>query len=116
MSGNNHGTAYVYEYDPEAKKFRLLMNTTEVLKVAEGDYQPGKIHSRLDLGSDGWLYCGTHRGSERATKDPAHYKGDWILRCNPASGKAEVVTPSPVPGHCIPNSALDSKRMIFYGG
>ncbi len=116
-SPDHHGAAYVYEYDPAAKTFRLLMNTSDVLKLPEGEYMPGKIHSRLDMGSDGWLYCGTHRGSEKATANPSlNYKGDWILRCNPATGKSGVVVQGPVPKHCIPNSALDAKRMIFYGG
>ena len=43
-------------------------------------YSPAKIHSRVDLGSDGWLYCSTHRGSTRVTTDEYHYQGDWIIR------------------------------------
>lgn len=117
QSPGHHGTAYVYEYGPLAKTFRLLMNTSEVLKVPEGVYLPGKIHSRLDMGKDGWLYCSTHSGSDRATSDPAsNYKGDWILRCNPATGKTEIVAQAPVPKHSLPNSTLDPKRMILYGG
>jgi hypothetical protein len=50
------------------------------------------------------------------TTDEYHYKGDWILRCNPSTGKTEIVAQGPVPKHCIPCSVLDPKRMIFYGG
>lgn len=110
------GNAFVYEYDPLQKSFRLLMNVRDVLKLPDGHYTPGKIHSRLDLGSDGWLYCSTHRGSTRATTDANHYEGDWILRCHPVSGKSEVVAHGPVGKHCIPNGALDSQKLIFYGG
>jgi hypothetical protein len=92
------------------------MDVRKVLNLPEGHYTPGKIHSRLDLGSDGWLYCSTHRGSTRATTDANHYEGDWILRCHPVDGKAEVVARGPVGKHCIPNGVLDSQRMIFYGG
>lgn len=115
-SPGHHGTAYVYEYDPKAKTFRLLLNTSELLKLPETDYSPGKIHSRLDMGSDGWLYCSTHNGSLKGTTDQYHHEGDWILRCNPATGKSEVVARTPVPKHSIPNGVLDGKRMIFYGG
>ncbi len=111
-----NGNAFVYEYDPATKKFRQLVDVRKVLNLPDGHYTPGKIHGRLDLGSDGWLYFATHRGSPRVTTDQYHYKGDWILRCHPETGKTEIVTQGPVPKHCIPNSVLDPKRLIFYGG
>ncbi len=110
------GNAFVYEYDPQKRHFRLLVDVRQLLKLPEGHYTPGKIHSRLDLGSDGWLYFSTHRGSTQVTNDTYHYKGDWILRVHPGTGQAEVVVQGPVPKHCIPCSVLDPKRMIFYGG
>ena len=110
------GNAFVYEYDPATKKLRRLTEVKKTLGLPEGHYVPGKIHGRVDLGSDGWLYFSTHRGSTKVTTDQYHYKGDWILRCDPASGKTEIVAQGPVPKHCIPCSVLDPKRMIFYGG
>jgi hypothetical protein len=110
------GNAFVYEYDPATKKFRLLADVRQILKLEDGHYSPGKIHGRLDMGDDGWIYFSTHRGSTRVTTDQYHYKGDWIFRCNPETGQAEVVVQAPVPKHCIPNSVLDPKRLIFYGG
>ncbi len=110
------GNAFVYEYDPATKKIRTLVNLKELLKMPEGHYAPGKIHSRLDMGSDGWLYFATHRGSTRITTDEYHYKGDWIIRHNPKSGETEIVAQGPVPKHCIPTSVLDPERLIFYGG
>jgi hypothetical protein len=68
------------------------------------------------MGDDGWLYFSTHRGSTTVTTDKFHYKGDWIIRANPSSGKVEVVAQGPVPKHCIPCSVVDPKRLIFYGG
>jgi hypothetical protein len=110
------GNAFVFEYDPVKKTFRQLVDVRKVLNLPEGHYTPGKIHGRLDLGDDGWLYFSTHRGSSKATTDEYHYKGDWIMRCDPATGKTEIVAHGPVPKHCIPNSVLDPKRLIFYGG
>jgi hypothetical protein len=110
------GCGYVLEYDSTTKKMRKLVDTQSVINLPEGNYTPGKIHSRLDLGSDGWLYFGTHRGSTRVTTDEYQYKGDWILRVHPESGKVEKVVQGPVPKHCIPTSVLDPERMIFYGG
>ncbi len=110
------GNAFVYEYDPVTKNLRQLLDVLSILKLPEGHYAPGKIHSRLDVGGDGWLYFSTHRGSTRVTTDQYHYKGDWILRHHLGSGKTEIVAQGPVPKHCIPTSALDPKRLIFYGG
>jgi hypothetical protein len=110
------GNAFVFEYDPQQKSFRKLLDLAKLLKLPAGHYSPGKIHTRLDLGQDGWLYCATHRGSTRVTTDQYHYKGDWIVRCHTMTGQAEVVTHAPVSKHCIPNGALDARRLIFYGG
>lgn len=109
------GTAFVYEYDPQTKKLRTLIDVTKFLDLPKGYYTPGKIHSRVDMGSDGWLYFATHRGSPRAANDANHYQGDWIFRTNPKPGKSEIVAHGPVPKHSIPNSVLDPQRMIFYG-
>ena len=68
---------------PPKKSFRKLLDLKSLLNQPEGHYSPAKIHSRVDLGSDGWLYCSTHRGSPRVTNDKYHYKGDWIVRCHP---------------------------------
>jgi hypothetical protein len=110
------GTALVFEYDPATKSLRQLVDVAKLLKLPEGHYTPGKIHSRLDLGRDGWLYFSTHRGSERAANDENHYLGDWIIRCYPSTGEAEVVVQGPVPKHSIPCSVFDPERLIFYGG
>jgi hypothetical protein len=110
------GCGFVYEYDPAAKSFRLLADVKKTLALPEGDYVPGKIHGRLDLGSDGCLYFSTHRGSAKATTEKYHYRGDWILKCDPKTAKTEIVVQGPVPKHCIPNTVLDPQRLIFYGG
>lgn len=110
------GNAGVFEYDPVGTQLRRLSQTRQTIALPTGHYLPGKIHSRVDLGSDGWLYYSTHRGSTKVTTDEFHYRGDWILRTNPTSGTSEVVAQGPVPKHCIPNGVLDPERLIFYGG
>ena len=109
------GNAYVYEYDPTKKKFRCLANTAKTLDLPAGHYMPGKIHTRLDRGADGWIYFGTHRGSTRATTDVNRYQGDWIMRCDPQTANCEVVARCPIAKHCIPTGMVDGQRMVFYG-
>lgn len=110
------GSARLFEYDVESQTLKQLADTAKVINLPAGHYLPGKIHSRIDLGADGWLYYATHRGSIRATTKANHYQGDWILRTDPASGETEIVAHAPVPGHAIPTSILDPERLIFYGG
>ena len=87
-----------------------------MLETPEGDYTPGKIHGRVDLGDDGWLYFTTHRGSPRVATDAYHYQGDSIYRHHPERGVTEIVARAPVPKHSIPASVLDPRRLILYGG
>lgn len=116
------GEALVYEYDYKKKKLRLLMDLREFLEQPgmqpeDMDYIPSKIHSRTDIGKDGWVYFSTHRGSTKDnTTDARGYKGDNIYRVNPKTGQKEIVVISPMPKHTIPAGILDSERMIFYGG
>ncbi len=110
------GTAMVYEYDPASQILRSMVNVTRLLDLPQGHYTPGKIHSRVDMGSDGWLYYATHRGSPQAASDVNHYRGDWICRTDPRTGASEVVARGPVAKHSIPTAVLDAKRMVFYGG
>ena len=110
------GNAFVFEYDPAKKTFRELVEVRKLLNLPEGHYVPAKIHGRLDMDDEGWLYFSTHRGDTSVTVDQFHYQGDWIIRVHPSGGQAEVLACGPVPKHCIPNSVLDPKRKIFYGG
>ncbi len=120
--GHPHGDGQVYEYDSETKKIRMLMSTKQFLNQpgmlpAGMDYMPGKIHSRTDIGADGWVYFSTHRGStNNNTTDARGYKGDNIYRVNPVTGKQEIVAYYPMPKHTIPAGVLDPKRLIYYGG
>ncbi|MBN2507060.1 MAG: hypothetical protein JXQ71_10230 [Verrucomicrobia bacterium] len=110
------GNAFLYEYDAARRTLRQAVDVRQVLALPDGHYTPGKIHSRLDPGADGWLYFATHRGSPRVTTDAHHYRGDWILRYHPGRTTAEVVAAAPIPRHSIPASVLDPGRLIFYGG
>jgi len=114
--GKPQGHAFVYEYDPVTKQLRTIVDVAKLLDIPAGYYVPSKVHSRIDMGSDGWLYFGTHRGGTRITTDEYHYEGDWIIRHHPSTGETEIVAHGPVPKHCIPTSVLDPDRLIFYGG
>jgi hypothetical protein len=115
------GTAQVYEYDPRTRKLRQLVDLRSFLEssgaLAPGEnYTSGKIHTRLDMGRDGWLYYAGHRGSTRTTDDEHGFRGERIYRTHPTSGETQIVAEFPVPKHVIPMGLLDPDRLIFYGG
>ena len=110
------GNAFVYSYDARTQRLEQIVDVRSVLKLPPGHYTPGKIHSRLDLGRDGWLYFSTHRGSTRVTIPKNHYRGDWILRHHPDRRLTEIVAHAPLPNQCLPTSVLDPDRLIFYAG
>jgi len=109
------GNAFVYEYDPAAGQVRRLTDVKKMLGLPAGHYTPGKIHGRLDMGSDGWIYFPTYRGGNSTTPQ-YHYKGDWIMRVSPVTGATEIVVQGAMPGHGIQTSIVDPERMILYGG
>lgn len=110
------GNAFLYEYDVKTKTLKEVVDVKQVLGLPKTHYTPGKIHSRIDLGKDGWLYFTTHRGSTRVTVPANHYKGDWILRHHPQTHKTEIVAHAPLPNQCLPTGLLDPQRLIYYAG
>ncbi len=110
------GNAFVYRYDSATGELKQIVDVRETINVPDGYYTPGKIHSRIDLGSDGWLYFSTHRGSTRATTKENHFTGGWILRHHAESGRTEVVAHAPLENQTLPTSVLDPDRLIFYAG
>jgi len=110
------GNAFVYRYDSSTGEFERVVDVRQVINMPDGHYTPGKIHSRLELGRDGWIYFSTHRGGTRVTTPENHYVGDWILRYHPETGECEVVAHAPLPNQCLPTSTFDPERLIFYAG
>jgi hypothetical protein len=111
------GNAFLYDFDAATGQLTRLADLRSVIGQPDGHYTPGKIHSRIDLGSDGWLYYSTHRGSTRVADNPDnHFQGDWVLRTHPATGKSEIVTHAPLELQCLPTGILDPDQMIWYAG
>jgi len=114
--GDHKWDVFLYEYDLAKQSMESVLNVKKFLKMPEGHYTPAKIHTRIDVGSDGKLYFATHRGASAYTTDKYHFKGDWILCYDPKTGKTEIISHGPVGKESIPVSILDPERMIFYGG
>ena len=73
------------------------------------NYRPGEMQSRIDLGSDGWLYYATDRGSPTVTNDAHGYRGEWILRTHPQTLETEIVATHPIAKHTHPGQRARSE-------
>ena len=113
--GDHDVGTYIAEWDPETGASRLLVDTAKFLNLPNDQYKPGKIHSQLTLGKDGWLYYSTHNSGYDIMQAYA-YQGDWIFRTRPETGKTEIVAQGPVGPASIPVGFADTERMIFFGG
>ncbi len=115
------GTALVYAYDPAAKSLRPLVDLRDFLEgtgalAGDENYVSGKIHTRVEIARDGWLYYAGHRGSTRTTDDAHGFRGERVFRTHPETGVTEVVSAFPIAKHVIPTGLVDAGRLLFYGG
>jgi len=109
------GNAFLCAYD--GASLRALTDLQTLKPFQPGQYMPGKIHSQIGLGKDGALYFSTHRGSTKvATMAGAEFKGDWIVKYDLKSGRAERIADSPLPLQSLPTGMLDGERLLFYAG
>ncbi|CAN5483002.1 hypothetical protein BH23VER1_BH23VER1_34280 [soil metagenome] len=115
------GTALVYAYDPADKALRTLVDIRKFLEESDAlaedeNYTSGKVHTRIEMGSDGWLYYAGHRGSTQTTDDAHGFRGERVFRTDPEGGTTEIVSAFPIAKHIIPTGMLDAERMLYYGG
>ena len=113
--GDHYFTVCVYEYDPAQKTLRIVLDVAKFLNLPAEHYKPGKIHSRLMVGRDGWLYFSTHNGGANLTTE-FKYDGDWIGRYNPKTGQTEILSEGPIGKVSMPAGFTDPERLIVYGG
>ena len=113
--GDHHFTCYVYEYDPKTKTMKTILELSKFLDLPDDHYKPGKIHSRLAVDKDGWLYFSTHDGGNAL---PAQYKyqGDWIGRHNVNTGATEILSHGPIGLASMPTGFTDTERGLIYTG
>jgi len=106
------------------------MDCNRIVPVAPDKYSPGKIHAPLVEADDGGIYVFGYRGSERQTGAETGYRGDWLLRYRPATGRAEdlgvplPMSSMPVLEYCpalgclyglsVPGLAMPQPRTQFF--
>lgn len=106
-------TSRVYEYEPGAKKLRLLVDVAQAIGQTPGAYGHGKIHAAIHEAKDGWLYFATFWGKPREVRFDDAYRGSILLRWHPQTEKLEnlgVIAPE----RGMPASHFDRERELLY--
>ncbi len=106
------GNSYLYEYNPETKVIRQVADVLSAVEGHEpGDFGYGKIHGRLNEGTDANIYFGTYWGEWN--NGNKHYHGDRVLRYNPGT---EELTDLGMPkfGWGFPSTHMAPAHNLFY--
>lgn len=104
--------SYIYEYDPKSKLLRNVADLQSAVKdFQSGNFGFGKIHGRLNEGSDGQIYFPSYWGKWRTENE--RFEGDRVFSFDP---KSETLTDLGMPafGWGYPSSHMDSRRGLLY--
>ena len=89
------GYSYLVEYDPVADRMRAVVDTQKLTRERrDGLNSQGKTHTKLVVGSDGKIWCGTKHGHEdfklrpEYGEDPQGYPGGHLYYYDPTTESA----------------------------
>lgn len=109
-----HGQALIYRVNPKTKTIQLVVDFNELVRSPANEYGSGKIHGPLMDGGDGWIYFVGYPGGESGMNDEYRFKGDWMARYQPATGKVEKLS-IPAPFTSVPASIIHQPTMVMCG-
>jgi len=101
-------TSHIYEYDPEKRRLRRVVDIAEAIGQKPGQYGHGKVHSGIHEGPGGGLWFSTYWGKHREV-DAAfgpEYQGSIVMRYDPASGNVENL------GAIVPRQGLPASHFV----
>lgn len=108
--------AHFYEFDPETKLMRHIVDLTELHgERGEGINTNGKIHVRMGEDNEGNIYFGgLNEDTGPESIDPASYLGAFWYRFNPKLDKVEVL--GKISRHYgLLGMVMEPKYMRLYG-
>ncbi len=109
---------FVYEWNPQTKKLRQIVDMGQVVPHKEGRPAWSKVHAKIDEGPDGRIYFSCTLNDGNRAKDPKYgfddeLTGGQLYVYDPASGKTTVLTNLPK-RRCTATSLLDRERNIWW--
>lgn len=83
------GNSFIYEYDPGSDMLTQISDVLSLTDHQDGETGYGKIHAQMVLGPCGEVYAATYWGSQRDVAYEGNYRGDTLLRLDPAERTIE---------------------------
>jgi hypothetical protein len=83
------GNSFVYEYDPERDRLTQISDVLSLTDHEDGEWGYGKIHAQMVEGPCGEVYAATYWGTVRDLSYEGNYRGDVLLRLDPAQRTIE---------------------------
>lgn len=106
---------YITQFDPVAKKQKIVVDVAETCGWKKGQFVDGKLHGRMDILDDGRLVGATWLGQsvKQEFLDNGYVPGGHVLTYNIFSGKAEYHG-QPFLGDSWPYYSVDPKTGIMF--
>ena len=112
--GGPNGESFIYQFDPSQNAIRKVFSFDKAMGHQPGDWGYGKLHGRLDIDEDGWIYFAGYWGAFPMPNElNQRYEGGAIARYNIYAHVSEEYG-SPVPGVSWPIYATDTARGLMY--
>ena len=83
------GNSYLYEFDPAEGRLTQISDVLSLADLEPGEGGYGKIHAQMVLGPCGEVYAATYWGTVRDVVYQGDYRGDVLLRLDPAARTIE---------------------------
>ena len=83
------GNSFIYEYDPSDDRLTQISDVLSLTDHEDGEWGYGKIHAQMVEGPCGEVYAATYWGTVRDLSYEGNYRGDVLLRLDPAERTIE---------------------------
>ncbi|MFW6041744.1 MAG: hypothetical protein ACOC8M_01970 [Guyparkeria sp.] len=83
------GNSFLYEYDPADDELTQVSDVLSLTDHQAGEWGYGKIHAQMVAGRCGEVYAATYWGTQRGLVYEGNYRGDVLLRLDPAKRTIE---------------------------
>ena len=108
------GNSYFQVWDPSTRALARVADVRSAVQHERGEWGYGKIHARMVLDKCGIVYASTYWGTRRNLVFGTSYRGDRILRIDPATFEITDLG-TPVDAHGVPSLAGDPRTGLLFG-
>ncbi len=107
------GNSYLYEFDPAQETLTRIGDVASLAGHEDGDWGYGKVHAQMVAGACGDVYAATYWGTREDLVYEGSYRGDVLLRLDPAQRTSESLGPI-LEGHGVPSMAGWAEGGLIY--